>query len=117
MEPLATTPQPLHSMVLVLFVMSFVLLAASVLLGQVLNWILRRRLVNGAAVFFWLLLALVVGLTIFSFIHDRITLQGHRIIGQATAALAPSLALAFFLERRYRKKIRAAVQAGQQSGV
>ena len=92
-------------MVPVLFVLSFVLLSVFLLGGRFVNWLSRRPWLNGAAVFFWLLLTFVVGFTVYSFVDERITLHGHRIIGQATAALVPSLALAFFMGRRFRRKV------------
>jgi hypothetical protein len=106
MEPLATSPQPIHSMVSVLFILSFVLLLGFLLAARLVNWTARRPLMNGGSAFFWLLLAFVVGFTVYSFVDERITLSGHRIIGQATVALVPSLAIGFFLGRRFKKRSR-----------
>jgi hypothetical protein len=115
MEPLSASPQPLHSMVPTLFVLSFVLLGVFVVLGKVVNWLAKRSLFNGAATFFWLLLLFIVGFTAYSFVDERITLRGHRLIGQAPGALIPSLVLAFILGRRFKKKSRQAY-ARQSSG-
>jgi UDP-N-acetylmuramyl pentapeptide phosphotransferase/UDP-N-acetylglucosamine-1-phosphate transferase len=109
MEPLSTSPQPLDSMAPTLFILSFVLLGAFMVLGKVINWLLKRSLVNAAAIFFWLVLVFVVSFTVYSFVDERITLRGHRLIGQATGALIPCLVLAFFLGRRFKKKSREAV--------
>jgi hypothetical protein len=107
MDPIATSPQPIHEMVPVLFVLSFVLLFGFLLGAKLVNWIARRPLLNGGSAFFWLLLTFVVGFAVYSSLDERITLRGHRIIGQATAALVPSLAVGFFLGRRFKKKARA----------
>lgn len=103
-------------MVPIIFILSFLMLAAFLLLGFITNWLTRRYWLNAAWVFFWLLLAFAVGVTVFTLMDDSITLQGHRIIGQATAALIPSLLLSFFLGKRFQRKARAfRAQAMHQS--
>lgn len=102
-------------MVLVLFVLSFVLCLGFILIGRIVNWYSGRQWLNGAAIHFWLVLAFGIGLTVFSFVDGRVSLQGHRIIGQATAALIPSLLVSFFVGRRFRHKVRAAKEIRSES--
>ena len=76
------------------------------LLGRIANLLARRPYLNAATSFFWLLLVLMVGFITYTFFDERITLKGHRIIGQATVALIPALAVAFFSGRRFRAKAK-----------
>lgn len=98
------TPQPVHEMVPILAIFSFVLLGLLTLVAAVLNRFRRKPWVNGSKIFFWFLLTAVVGFNLYSYTDERITLQGHRIIGQATFGLLPALIVSFFLGRRFRRK-------------
>ncbi len=91
---------------LVFFIASFVLLAAFLVVGRVVNWFAKRPVVNAARLFFWLLLLLIVGFTLWAYTSDRVSLRGFRMLGQATAVLVPSLLVAFFLGRSFARKTR-----------
>lgn len=104
MDPLSSTPQPLHPMNIVFFIGSFVLLFAFIGVGRIANWFAKRPVFNASRLFFWLLLLLIVGFTIWAYTNEGITLQGFRLLGQATAALLPAVVVSFFLGRRFRKK-------------
>lgn len=106
------SPQPVHEMVPVLAILSFVLLGLFALVAAILNRIRRKAWVNGSKLFFWLLLVAVMGFNVFSYTDDRITLQGHRIIGQVTFGLLPALVVSFLLGRRFTRKKRAVESAG-----
>lgn len=110
MNPLDTSPQPIHQMALVLFVLAFVLLAAFALLGRVVNWLAKKPLVNGAYIAFFALLLSIVALTGLSLFHPSISLRGSRILGQSTAALVPATAIAFYLGRRASRKSKLAAK-------
>ncbi len=106
MNPLDTTPQPLHQMVPVLLVLSFLLLAALSLIARVVNWLAKRPLLNGAYLALLLLLLSMAALTGLGLFHPKVTLYGSRMLGQGMAALIPAAAVSFFLGRRFSRKKR-----------
>jgi glucan phosphoethanolaminetransferase (alkaline phosphatase superfamily) len=84
------------------FITSFVLLGLLTALGAVINLAAKRRVFNGAAVCFWIVLAFVG----FLFIYPNKTYQGAYLAGQTAAVLIPALVTSFLLSRRFRKKSR-----------
>lgn len=104
MNPLDTSPQPIHQMVPVLFILSFILLAVASLIGRLVNWIAKKPLINSAYVAFGLLLLAMAALTAVSLLHPKVTLNGSRMLGQGTAALVPAVALSFYLGRRFARR-------------
>jgi hypothetical protein len=111
MNPLDTSPQPIHQMVPVLFILSFVLLTVVSLIGRLVNWMTKKPLMNGAYVTFGLLLVAMAALTGVSLFHPKVTLYGSRILGQGMAALIPAAALSFYLGRRFGRRNKALAPA------
>jgi len=89
-------------------IVSFLLLGLLTGVGAVVNLVAKRRLFNGAAVCFWILLALVAALQVFVFTAARPSFELGVRVGEITGALTPALVVAFFLGRRFRRKARLA---------
>lgn len=106
MNPLDANPQPLHQMVPVLFVLSFILLGLLSLIGGLLNRLAKRPLFNGAYAVLVLLLVGMCALVGLSLFHPKVTLYGSRMLGQGTAALLPATVVSFFLGRRFSRKAK-----------
>jgi hypothetical protein len=104
MNPLDTSPQPIHQMVPVLLLLSFILLVVVSLTCRLVNWVAKKPLTNGAHVAFGLLLLAMAALTAVSLFHPKVTLYGSRILGQGMAALIPATALSFYLGRRFSRR-------------
>jgi glucan phosphoethanolaminetransferase (alkaline phosphatase superfamily) len=110
MNALATTPQPLHEMVPVLLVLSFLLLAAVSLIARVFNWVAKKPVLNGSYLVLLLLLLSIAALTALSLFHPKVSLYGSRILGQGTAALVPAAVVSLILGRRFSRKKQQARQ-------
>jgi hypothetical protein len=104
MNPLDTNPQPIHQMVPVLFILSFVLLALVSLVGRLVNKVAKKPIMNSGYVALGLLLLAITALTAVSLFHPKVTLYGSRMLGQGTAALLPAAALALYFGRRFSRR-------------
>ncbi|WP_334188162.1 hypothetical protein [Noviherbaspirillum sp.] len=84
----------------------FVLCSATLVLLLSVAWavnkVIKRPLLNGAAVFFWLLIATIIGLLAYQWSLPHVTERMAYYAGKSIAAVAPVLLVAFVLMRRFR---------------
>lgn len=87
---------------LALFIICCVALLSFLGVARVVNALAGKPLVNGAALFFWLLLAAIVGLFGYQWTLPRVTERMAYYAGQSLATVLPVLAISFYLGRRFR---------------
>jgi len=101
----------------VFIVLSFLLLGVLTGLGALINLVARRRVFNGAAVCFWLLLGCMVALYALVIMSPKASFESGVLVGEWIATLLPALAAAFFLGRRFRKKARLTRESSQPAKI
>lgn len=87
-----------------IFVICLVALLAILGFARLVNVIAGRPLVNGGAIYFWLLLAAIVGVLGYQWSLPHVTERMAYYAGKSVAVLAPLLVLAFYLGRRFRSQ-------------
>jgi len=98
-------------------VLSFLLLGVLTGLGALINLVARRRVFNGAAVSFWILLGCIVALYALMFTAPKPSFELGVLVGEWTATLLPALAASYFLGRRFRKKARLTRESSQPAKI
>lgn len=73
-------------------------------IAWVVNKILGRPSVNGAAIFFWLLLAANVAMHVYAITSPKVTSYGAYHAGKTTGYSLPLLVVAFFMARGFKKR-------------
>ena len=87
-----------------IFIICLVALFALLAVARVVNAIAKRPLINGAAVYFWLLLAVIVGLLGYQWSLPHVTERMAYYAGKSVGTVAPLLAISFYLSRRFRSR-------------
>ena len=95
-----------------IFIMSSAALGLFMGLARLLNMLLRRPLVNGAGIFFWVLLAAIIGLLAYQWSLPHVTERMARHAGRSVGTVLPILILAFSLGRNFRQR-RQRAQGGK----
>jgi hypothetical protein len=76
----------------------------------VINKAVKRQLLNGAAVFFWLLVCAIVGTIAYQLSLPKVTSEMGYAAGETVAALSPVLLLSLILMLRFRRRKRLALE-------
>ena len=100
-----------------LILIPFVLLGLLIGVGALINLVARRRVFNGAAVSFWILLGCIVALYALMFTAPKPSFELGVLVGEWTATLLPALAASYFLGRRFRKKARLTRESSQPAKI
>jgi hypothetical protein len=96
----------------------FLLCLAALLLLLSLAWIVnklaKRPVMNGAAIYFWLLVGAVLGMLAYQWSLPHVTERMAYYAGKSVAVVLPLLGLAFVLMRRFKARKSAAHQAEEK---
>ena len=106
MDPLSTLQT--DEIVPQLFVSSLMQLAVFMMIAKLANVIARQPLVNGAAIFFWLVFAPLVALSLYAVFCAR-TPRLATTAGYCFFSYTPALLAAYFFARSFRRKKNAAL--------
>ena len=87
-----------------IFIVCSMALVAFLGVARLVNALAKRPLVNGSAVFFWLLLAGVIGLLGYQWSLPQVTERMAYYAGKSVAAVLPLLVVSFYLGRRFRAR-------------
>jgi len=101
MDPLSTSH--VDEIVPQLFVSSLMQLVVFMMIAKLVNVIARQPLLNGAAIFFWLVLEALVALSLYAVFCAR-TPRLATMAGYCFTTYIPALLAAFFFARSFRRK-------------
>ena len=99
-----------------LFVISSAALGLFMGLARLLNMLVGRPLLNGAGLFFWVLLGAIVAILAYQWSLPHVTERMARHAGRSVGTVLPVLLLAYGLGRRFRKQRQHAQRAIEPPG-
>jgi len=94
-----------------LFLLCLAALVLFLSLAWIINKLARRPVVNGAAIYFWVLVSAVLGTLAYQWNLPHVTERMAYYAGQSVAVVLPLLGVAFVLMRRFKAQKSAGHQA------